>query len=139
MPRVREQWTPMEDAFIAHSLAHGHGWARMSEALQFARTADAIRNRAQRLREGFSKKREASSTTRVRAPQPTRVSWTQAEDARLLYAAADFGMRWQRMEAELPGRNAHAIRNRYTRLLAEGMSGGDAAVEDAMLTIANYL
>lgn len=73
------------------------------------------------------------------SPAPPRRAWTRAEDRRLLYAIARVGMSWQAIEAELPERNARAIRKRYARLLAGRMAGGDAAAEDAMLTIANYV
>lgn len=142
MARLREQWTPWEDAFIVASLQYGHGWARISTSMGLHRSADAIRNRAHRLgHTGGGDDPGAPSLPRLRrAPSSgTRVAWTRTEDRRLLYAVAENGLRWGRIEGDLPGRNAHAIRNRHARLLAETMCNGHGAAEDVMLTIANYL
>ena len=45
-----------------------------------------------------------------------RLAWTKAEDARIVQSVQHFGLKWGKISELLPGRTAHAIRNRFHRL-----------------------
>ena len=52
------------------------------------------------------------------APKPKgeRVAWSPAEDMRIIESVQQLGLKWSAIEKRLPGRTAHAIRNRFYRL-----------------------
>jgi hypothetical protein len=43
--------------------------------------------------------------------------WTETEDARILEGVRHFGQKWQLISANVPGRSANAVRNRYLRCI----------------------
>ena len=49
-------------------------------------------------------------------PKAERLAWTKAEDAEIIRCVQSFGLKWGRISQNLPGRTAHAIRNRFHRL-----------------------
>jgi len=50
--------------------------------------------------------------------KPERVSWTRVEDETILRCVLEWGNKWGKISACLPGRTEHAIRNRFARLQA---------------------
>ena len=67
-------------------------------------------------------------------PKPERLAWTKAEDATIIESVREFGLKWGRISENLPGRTAHAIRNRFHRLQtlqAEQAAAATAASEGA--------
>lgn len=61
---------------------------------------------------------QASAASAIEAPsrQESRQGWTRDEDEIIRRCVQMLGSKWGRIAAELPGRTAHAIRNRYHRL-----------------------
>jgi len=45
-----------------------------------------------------------------------RVSWTRSEDETIMSGVREFGHKWTKITANLPGRTDHAVRNRFHRL-----------------------
>ena len=64
----------------------------------------------------------AAATAAAAAPKPPpkpkaeRLAWSKAEDAEIIRCVQSFGLKWGRISQNLPGRTAHAIRNRFHRL-----------------------
>jgi len=52
----------------------------------------------------------------VSAAPRTKPVWTAEEDKIIIAAVAQYGTQWPRVAAELPGRTADSVRNRYHRL-----------------------
>ena len=49
-------------------------------------------------------------------PKPERLAWSKAEDDLIIALVSQYGLKWGKIGAHLPGRTAHAIRNRFHRL-----------------------
>jgi len=49
-------------------------------------------------------------------PKAERLAWSKAEDAEIVRCVQTYGLKWGRISQNLPGRTAHAIRNRFHRL-----------------------
>ena len=49
-------------------------------------------------------------------PKAERLAWSKAEDAEIVRCVQAYGLKWGRISQNLPGRTAHAIRNRFHRL-----------------------
>ena len=49
-------------------------------------------------------------------PKQERMAWSMAEDAEIVRCVQMYGLKWGRISQNLPGRTAHAIRNRFHRL-----------------------
>ena len=49
-------------------------------------------------------------------PKPERLAWSKAEDDMIIRSVQEYGLKWGKISAHLPGRTAHAIRNRFHRL-----------------------
>jgi len=141
----RKEWTVEEDEIILAEVAkHGQKWRVIAQRLP-GRSDDAVRNRWKRLSaeaggsagadqladalglpltaEEKSVKAAAKAEGKVAAaaakaaqPKPERLAWTKAEDATIIECVQEFGLKWGRISAQLPGRTAHAIRNRFHRL-----------------------
>ena len=53
---------------------------------------------------------------KVQKPKAERLAWSKAEDAEIIRCVQAYGLKWGRISQNLPGRTAHAIRNRFHRL-----------------------
>jgi hypothetical protein len=52
----------------------------------------------------------------ARHRRPPCAYYAQAEDAEIVRCVQTYGLKWGRISQNLPGRTAHAIRNRFHRL-----------------------
>jgi hypothetical protein len=128
----RKHWSSQEDECImGYYEKHGARWRDMARALAAetlsSRSDDALRNRHYRL---TAHRDESSSTTSSESssltssaskPRQKRVAWSISEDELILkmVSISDERLSWQRVSELLPGRTAHAIRNRANRLFME--------------------
>jgi hypothetical protein len=128
----RKSWSTQEDEFImAYYEKHGAKWREMTRTFAAetlsARSEDALRNRHYRL---TAHRDESSSTTSSVYSSSTsvasehrqeRLGWTVAEDELVLKIVSKSEERWswQQVANLLPGRTAHAVRNRANRLFLE--------------------
>ena len=134
----RKEWSAEEDAIImAEVEKNGQKWRVIAAQLP-GRSDDAVRNRWKRLSaeaasqasavadalgiplpsvveggEGGSGEAAAPKAPKVKAE---RLAWTKAEDAEIIRCVQSYGLKWGRISQNLPGRTAHAIRNRFHRL-----------------------
>lgn len=129
----RKEWSAAEDALIRSSVeAHGCKWRIIAAELP-GRSDDAVRNRWNRLKEAQNAMGESgaeggacAAKSSARPPRgsvhadssdkPERVSWTRQEDETIVRSVNEFGNKWGKIAARLPGRTEHAIRNRFSRL-----------------------
>lgn len=130
--RDRSTWNRAEDDFILNYYAeHGPLWREMSSTLAVelscARSDDALRNRYDRLttsrQDCASTSSETSSkSSGTQSGRPPRTAWTKEEDRLICETVrtwADGRAGWQHLSRRLPGRTAHAVRNRASRMLLE--------------------
>ena len=128
----RKCWSAQEDECImVYYEKHGAKWRDMARVLAAetlsSRSDDALRNRHYRLTahrdesSSTASSESYSSTSTTSKPLPKRVAWTVAEDELIRKLMSKFEARfsWQRAADLLPGRTAHAIRNRANRLFME--------------------
>jgi len=134
----RKEWTSDEDRTIMEEVAkHGQKWRIIAAALP-GRSDDAVRNRWKRLsaeaggdadaqladalglastpEEVAAAKVTAKAAAKEAKPKPERLAWSKTEDAKIVECVQQFGLKWGRISAQLNGRTAHAIRNRFHRL-----------------------
>jgi len=118
---LKHGWTPDEDALILSAVQkEGQKWSFIAARLP-GRTDDAVRNRYLRLQ----RKRKAGDSGQVDEAELKKGDmWTAQEDALVMQAANQFGLKWQQIAESVPGRSANAVRNRYLRCCG---SPGDAA------------
>ena len=126
----REGWTRDEDAKIMQSVAtSGQRWAAIAAVLP-GRSDDAVRNRYLRLqrKKQVSEQQAAEAAAEEEDGDPAvkgeRQSsfkkgemWTEEEDELIMKAMMSFGQNWQAVSQRVPGRSAHAVRNRFLREL----------------------
>jgi hypothetical protein len=98
--KVREAWTADEEAVIRAGVEAGKSWREIAEGLP-GRTFSATKHRGEEVL-GL-KLREAGA------------EWTADEDA-TLRAGVEAGEPWETIAETLPGRTAHASRDRASRL-----------------------
>jgi hypothetical protein len=109
--RKRKEWTKFEDMHILQMVTtNGQKWREVSATME-DRSDDSIRNRWNRLNGMDYKKKEAPDF-------PSRSLWTKYEDRFILEYVNEHGRNWNKINKVLPHRTAHAIRNRYHRLLS---------------------
>ena len=58
----------------------------------------------------------AATAAKPAKPKVDRLAWSKAEDAEIVRSVQQHGLKWGRISQNLPGRTAHAIRNRFHRL-----------------------
>lgn len=113
-----------------HSHARGIPWTHIASMVSHTRSADAIRNRMARLMQddGGITPRVATDKSTQSSHRVPRSSWTYQEDIALLHLVAMRGPKWQEFSDEFfSQRNAHAIRNRYSRVITQARMRGDAS------------
>jgi hypothetical protein len=128
----RKHWSAQEDECImVYYEKHGAKWRDMARALAAetlsSRSDDALRNRHYRLTahrdesSSTTSSESCSSTSTASKPRQKRVAWSISEDELILnmVSNSDERLSWQRISELLPGRTAHAIRNRANRLFME--------------------
>jgi len=120
----RKEWTTQEDETIRTSvLTYGCRWRKIATMLP-GRSDDAVRNRWSRLKETMPgdlptpqpAKRTNGEEKEKSGSKVERVSWSRAEDTIILSSVQELGHKWNQIQARLPGRTDHAIRNRFHRL-----------------------
>lgn len=127
--RPRVSWRADEDDAIRRAVAtFGRQWCTIAIMLP-SRSADAVRNRYDRLCASGQKHEQGSAAgtepTHAAGTEPitatciesSRRPWTDEEDARVLEHVREHGRDWRGLSAQLPMRTAKAIRNRYNRLV----------------------
>ena len=108
---MKHGWTGEEDALILHLVTlSGQKWSAIATMLP-GRTDDAVRNRFLRLQ----RKRKAGMDGTAESELKKGDMWTAQEDALVMQAANHYGLKWQQIAANVPGRSANAVRNRYLR------------------------
>ena len=128
----RKHWSAQEDECImVYYEKHGAKWRDMARTLAAetlsSRSDDALRNRHYRLTahrdesSSTTSSESSSSTSTASKHRPKRVAWSVSEDELISKMVSKFEERfsWQRVAELLPGRTAHAIRNRSNRLFME--------------------
>lgn len=120
LQNIRRRWSTEEDNFISDAMSHSPAppqWRQLARDMYTAfgtyRTDDAIRNRWKRL----SATSEDSFTKTDNNREP-RMYWSRIEDEQLIRLVSEQGFKWRLFEHSFPGRTAHSIRNRYSRLAA---------------------
>lgn len=133
----RREWSMAEDMTVAHHRGNGAGYDAIAAQL-YMRTADAVRNRWQRIKHDAATipppedDRAASAALRnsggnelvtAGSLKRDRASWTAEEDALVLRGVLRFGKQWREVAKLLDpltsSRTASSVRNRYKRLEAE--------------------
>ena len=117
---VRRGWSAEEDHLIVAFVGSGENWppnwrrlaAIIYERLHFYRSDDAVRNRWKRLQ------REVKEPKSYKGPYARRIYWTTTEDALILQFVGSRPS-WKTIASMIPGRTAHAIRNRHARLVSK--------------------
>ena len=149
----RKDWDVFEDKLIRSEVRRigEKSWRQIAEKLT-GRSADAVRNRHKRLKEadeslgllpssrsytcsacGQPKKGHTCSAPAVDTGDShpeldtKRHNWTTAEDDLITHLVQELGHRWCQIAEQLPGRTDHAIRNRWSRLVAVRFERGAAA------------
>ena len=129
----KQGWTPEEDATIVRMVQlTGQKWSFIACALP-GRTDDAVRNRYLRLQKKKQVGAEAGASgagglEEGGEPSPGKDSeltqsfkkgemWTEEEDALIMKAMMTYGQNWKAVSEQVPGRSAHAVRNRFLREL----------------------
>ncbi|EOD30797.1 hypothetical protein EMIHUDRAFT_232396 [Emiliania huxleyi CCMP1516] len=116
-------------------------WHRIAAQLP-GRTADAVRNRWQRLQKSHS----LGETEEGRAALDTmliahgfdkdwgvKAVWTAHEDQLIEEGVRRFGHRWRQVAASLPGRSDSSVRNRWTKLQRPGVKAVWTTHEDQLI------
>ena len=80
------------------------------------RSDDAVRNRWKRLSSDAAEADGLAPPALSPKRRGERVAWSKIEDATIVGAVEEHGLKWGLISAKLPGRTAHAIRNRFHRL-----------------------
>ena len=141
----RKEWTAEEDAIImAEVEVNGQKWRVIAAKLP-GRSDDAVRNRWKRLSAEAASQASAvadalgiasgggssnsddppgsvgegegeAKPAKAAKPKAERLAWSKAEDAEIVRCVQAHGLKWGRISQNLPGRTAHAIRNRFHRL-----------------------
>lgn len=127
---TRLTWSEREDALIVASVRElGCQWRIIAARLPH-RSDDSIRNRWKRIKDlplyngGHqplplqSISSNAPRLTSCAEEKPERLSWSITEDETIVRSVNELGHKWQKIALRLPGRTAHAIRNRFSRLQA---------------------
>ena len=148
----RKEWSAEEDATILAAVEeHGQKWRIIATKLP-GRSDDAVRNRWKRLSAekeqvaaavadalgipGDDKEAKAAAAreakeARAAKPKPERLAWSKAEDAEIVRCVTEYGLKWGRISQNLPGRTAHAIRNRFHRL--QTLQAEQASVQQVVI------
>jgi hypothetical protein len=136
----RKDWSAQEDQTILEEVAKvGQKWRLIAAKLP-GRSDDAVRNRWKRLTGAHSHTSAAAAqvadalgltsdggppkpkASKPRAPKADgaakteRLAWSVAEDDLIVKSVQEMGLKWGKISELLPGRTAHAIRNRFHRL-----------------------
>ena len=99
----KQGWKQEEDQAIVRMVeGSGQKWSSIAAVLP-GRTDDAVRNRYLRLQRKHAQGEKKGDM------------WTAEEDKRIREAVLHHGLKWHEIAAELPGRSANAVRNRYLR------------------------
>lgn len=108
---MRTSWSDAEISLLKQLYSlHGTQWQLISKGFPY-RSADSIRNFVDRHIDHHVKK------PRICKKSSQRLTWTEDEDKQIAQYVAQYGRKWRNLCGYLPGRSAHAIRNRYARLM----------------------
>ena len=115
----KQGWTVEEDQTILRMVEEtGQKWSSIAVVLP-GRTDDAVRNRFLRLQRKAAQGEKRGDM------------WTAEEDKQIREAVQINGLKWHEIAAELNGRSANAVRNRYLRCMAASAAKPDSAPEPA--------
>jgi len=114
------QWTPSEEATLLRGREVGHSWEQIAAKLP-GRTSDSVRNRAQKLHAQHKLPLAPVKDAKGWFSDNARM-WEQEEDAHIIRNVALIGKSWRLIASGLKDRSDSAVRNRYNRLVAAGMT-----------------